>query len=146
MKRLTAVVLCLGLVGVTTAGDDGKKALKDLEGDYTVKLLESRGKQDPEQQKRVLGVTIKDGVITIKLEKRSEPANIKLDPSKKPAHIDITPTRDGKGGKDVVQGIYKLEKGELTIVFTEGGDRPTEFKTEGTKAKMMVLVKKDAKK
>ena len=41
-------------------------------------------------------------------------------------------------------GIYKIEKGELTLTFTEKGDRPKEFKVDGEA--MLLKMKKEEKK
>jgi len=121
--------------------DDAEKATKEVEGTYTVKSLVKDGKPAPKEfLEQVESVEIKGGTITLKMKQGEQVVKFKLDPSKKPAAIDITKDENGKP-KEVV-GIYKFEKGELTIATVEKGDRPKEFKSEngGT---LLVFVKKD---
>ncbi len=51
---------------------------------------------------------------------------------------------DGEAKGKTFPGIYKLEKGELTLVFTEKGDRPKEFKSDDEV--MLLKLKKVEKK
>ena len=41
----------------------------------------------------------------------------------------LSPSDGAEKGK-TFPGIYKLEKGELTLAFTEKADRPKEFKSD----------------
>jgi uncharacterized protein (TIGR03067 family) len=145
MKRLLAVVLFAGLVGVTTA-QDAEKELKRLEGEYTVKVLKKDGMDAPQEvMDAVKGVVFKGDKMIIKVMDTDKTAKIKVDPTKKPAHIDISPV-EGPEKDKTFPGIYQLEKGELTIVFVEGGDRPKDFKGEGDKMMKLVVVRKDKSK
>ena len=69
-------------------------------------------------------------------------AGYTIDPGKKPAHIDLT-IGDGPEKGKTLPGLYKLEKGELTLVFAEGETRPKGFTSEGDA--MLLKLKKDAK-
>jgi uncharacterized protein (TIGR03067 family) len=145
MRRLVlAAAFGFGLVGVAAA-QDAEKALKELQGEYTVKELVRAGKADEEEAKSVEKMVIKDDQLTLYIKGREEPAKIKLDPSKKPGHIDISPTRGDKG--ETIPGIYKYEKGTLTIAFAKGKDatRPKDFDAKGENDMKAVFVKKDAK-
>ena len=71
--------------------------------------------------------------------KEEHKAKLKVDATKTPHTIDILPTEGDSKGK-TFPGIYKLEKGEVTLVFTEKGDRPKDFKAEGEA--MMIRMKK----
>ena len=146
MKRF-AVAGCLmvtGLAGVVLADE---KALKELEGTYTVLSLEKGGKVAEKEKIDSLKFTIKGDEITIvsnyKGDKDEKHAKLKADNSKTPHTIDFLPTEGEAKGK-AYPGIYKLEKGELTIVFVEKGDRPTDFKLEGDA--MLMRLKKEEKK
>lgn len=110
-------------------------------------LLAQEADPNPPDAKRILGTWqivkgLKDGVpppkemldsrliidektITIRSERGLEdPARYTLDVTKKPAQINIMPMM----GAPSVQGIYKFDKEELTIVFGKPGDeRPKDF-------------------
>lgn len=142
MKRLAAAVLFAGLIGAATA-QDPEKELKKLEGTYQVKALKKDGMDAPKEVvDSVKGVAIKGGKLIIKVMGEDKTAKIKVDPTKKPAHIDITP-EDGPEKDMTFPGIYSLAKGELTIAFVEGGDRPKDFKADGEKTMMLVLTRKE---
>src|SRR6266545_5854236 len=134
----------LALVAVSLGGliradeKDDKKALKDLAGEYLIIGIEAKGVKLGEEDLAKFSkgderkVTIKDDKIIARFGGKEDPATLKIDASKSPGHIDITSTKDGK--TEVNYGIYKVEKGVLTICATEKGepkDRPKEFKAEG---------------
>jgi uncharacterized protein (TIGR03067 family) len=74
---------------------------------------------------------------------REERITYKLDPKAKPRTIDLTLT--GRGKEIVIRGIYKIEKGELTIVTGEQDDaRPKAFDEKGRT--VLVFRKAKAKK
>jgi len=133
MKRF-AVMGCLmaaAFGGIVLA--DEKTALKELEGTYTVVVLEKDGKTAEKEILEAVKVTIKGDELTMFIDKKGEKdekkAKVKLDDSKTPHTIDVTPA-DGIDKGKMFPGIYKVEKGELTLVFAERGDRPKEFKSE----------------
>lgn len=142
MKRfaLAGGLMIAAFTGLVLAQD---KALKELEGTYKVTALEKGGKAGPKDLVDSLKVTIKGEEFLFKIGDEEKKAKIKVDSSKTPNTIDITPNDGPEKGK-TFPGIFKIEKGELTLVFTEKGDRPKEFKSEGET--MMVKMKKDEKK
>ncbi len=140
MKRfaLAGSLMAFSFVGVVLADE---KALKELEGTYTVISLEKGGKAAPKEISDGLTINIKGDTFTINVMGEAKKATIKADASKTPNTIDISPSDGPEKGKSF-PGIYKLEKGELTIVFTEkGGDRPKELTSEGDS--MMLKLKKE---
>jgi len=146
MKRFAWAggLMVAAFAGVVLADE---KALKELEGTYTVTALEKGGKPAPKEIAEGLKVTIKGDSFILTMtsdDKKSEEkkAKIKVDSSKTPGTIDITPS-DGPEKDKTFPGIYKSEKGEVTIVFVEKGDRPKEFKSEGDA--MLVKMKKAEK-
>jgi uncharacterized protein (TIGR03067 family) len=142
MKRfaLAGALMVAAFSGVILAQD---KALKELEGTYKVTSLEKAGKTAPKDLVESMKVVFKGEDLTIKVGDEEKKAKIKVDSSKTPNTIDITPSEGPEKGKSF-PGIYKMEKGELTITFTEKGDRPKEFKVEGES--MLIKLKKDEKK
>jgi len=139
-----ATVVFLAATGFTMADEATDKALKEIAGEYKIKSMEEDGKPAPKEAlEAVESVEIKGDVLTIILKGgKKEPAKIKLDVSKKPAWIDVTPeSADEK--KKTMPGLYKFEKGELTIVMDESGKRPEEFKSTGKDRLMLVFTKKE---
>ena len=147
MKRnLFAVALVAMVAGLAPAQDDAaKKAAKELEGTYSLKAMTRGGKAPPEEfLKSMKEFVIKgDQIVAVKADGKEDPIGFKLDPSAKPSAIDMLPPKD-KTNEKLKPGIYKLEKGELTIVFgiEKESARPTDFKGDGADQMMMVLVKK----
>jgi uncharacterized protein (TIGR03067 family) len=106
-----------------------EKALKELAGKYQAVAVVEGGKDRPDGFVKGVTATVAGDELTITVAGKGGPkrARIAVDPAKKPAHIDISPADGPEKGK-TFPGIYKLEKGELTLAFTETADRPTEFK------------------
>jgi uncharacterized protein (TIGR03067 family) len=129
MKRfaVAGVLLAFGLAGMVVADE---KALKELAGKYKAVSVEKAGTPVPKEFAEKIVVTIKDDTMTVDLGGIEKKAKIKVDPTKKPAHIDLTPDDGGEKGK-TFPGLYKLDKDELTIVFSEKSDRPKDLTSEG---------------
>lgn len=142
MKRyVTAAVLFAAVVGVAVA-DDTDKALKELNGSYTVKSFTKGGMDAPEEVvKGFKSFVIKDGTITFEVMDKTEKGKFTIDAKPKPAHINITPTT-GPDADTTWKGIYKLEKGKLTICLNHKGDRPKDFDDKGDEVGTIVLQKK----
>jgi uncharacterized protein (TIGR03067 family) len=147
MKRfaLAGGLLAAAFAGVLSAQD---KALKELEGTYKVTFMEKVGKVAEKEVNESLKITIKGDELTVLItekdgEKKEKKAKIKVETAKTPHTIDITPSDGPEKGK-TFPGIYKIEKGEVTVVFTEKGDRPKDFKVEGEA--VLIRLKKDEKK
>jgi uncharacterized protein (TIGR03067 family) len=133
-----------GLMAVAVAGLAlaDEKALKELEGTYKVTALEKGGKAAPDELTKGLTVTFKGDEFLLNVMGEEKKAKVKVDASKTPRTIDIVPG-DGESKGKTFPGIYKVEKGEVTIAFTEEGDRPKEFKSEGQT--VLLTMKKDEK-
>lgn len=137
---VASAVMIAAFAGVVTAQD---KLLKELEGTYKVTALEKGGKAADKQKAESLKIVIKGDDLVISVEGEEKKAKIKVDGTKTPATIDITPSDGPEKGK-TFPGIVKLDKGEVTIAFTEKGDRPKDFKSEGET--LLLKMKKDEKK
>jgi uncharacterized protein (TIGR03067 family) len=142
MKRfaLAGALLVAAFTGIIFAQD---KALKELEGTYKVTYMEKVGKVAAKDLTDTLRVTFKGEEMVIKVGEDEKKAKIKVDASKMPNTIDVLPSEGPEKGK-TFPGIYKIEKGELTLAFTEKGDRPKEFKVEGEA--VLLKMKKEEKK
>jgi uncharacterized protein (TIGR03067 family) len=96
----------------------------------------------PEMPRRGLVLTFeKDKLSVSRMGQRVDTVyTIKVDPRKEPAHLDI----DDAERKKKIEGIYKIEKGELYLCIGERtGKRPTTF--DG-KDEVVIVLKKQAKK
>lgn len=140
MTRLLGLAAALTLTLPAVAQDTpAVKEAKDLNGSYTVKSANFNNQPAPaELLKEVTGVEIKDGVITVRTEKKDDPAKFTVDTTKQPAVIDITPEKEPGKAKP---GIFKVDKGGLTIAFSDKGTRPTDF-NPADGVKILVLTKK----
>ena len=101
-----------------------------LHGSWYIVGLEMGGNLEPERNYRGNSFTFEKtkGVGTATLREGRLPEidfSYKLDPAANPKSIDLTlPTKDVK-----FRGIYKLDGDDLTICFSTGGPRPTQFGT-----------------
>ena len=129
MKRFALAfgLMALMIGGVVTADEKG---LKELEGTYKMTHAEKSGTAARKELVDAGTVTITgdEFVITFGPDDKKV-SKIKVNADAKPATIDIVPS-DGDAKGKTFPGIYKLEKGELTLVFSEKGDRPKEFKSD----------------
>jgi uncharacterized protein (TIGR03067 family) len=143
MTRLLAALAAVALAVPALAQPKDTPAVaaaKALNGSYSVKEVNFDGKPAPaEIVLAISGVDIKDGVITVRSAKKDDAAKFTLEPAadpKKPGNITLV--ADGDKSKP---GLYKFEKGELTIVFAEK-DRPADL-AAADGVKKLVLVRKD---
>jgi uncharacterized protein (TIGR03067 family) len=129
MKHAVLAFALLSLALARPAAAD-EKALKELEGTYKITVAEKGGKAAPKDLTDTGTVTIKgdEFVISFAADDKKT-AKIKVGGDAKLATIDLSPSDGAEKGK-TFPGIYKLEKGELTLAFTEKADRPKEFKSD----------------
>jgi|SRR5262245_32837649 len=129
MKRFAVAfaLLVFSCAGIIVADE---KALKELEGTYKMTFAEKGGKVAPKEVTDSSVVTIMgdDFVLTFGPDDKNS-AKIKVNPEAKPASIDIMPTDGDLKGKTLL-GIYKIDKGEVTMAFAEKGERPKDFKAD----------------
>ncbi len=118
---------------------------KVLDGSYDVKQVYEEGRHTPlDLLRSYQETTISGGVLTLRSAAGVDTAKFTLDASKTPAHIDFASLTTGE--TRTAAGIYKVEKGELIIVFSKGGSRPTDFKGDGKGVVKLVLAPRPAKK
>jgi uncharacterized protein (TIGR03067 family) len=138
--RITALLtLTIAMLAPSISQADEKSELKKLQGKYDIVTLKSGGKSAPPEvlkskmhieNNQLIIVRIADG------KEKKSPITAKLDDTKSPKHITLI-----RNGTPRYEGIYKLEKGKLTICYNRTGKgRPTKFEsTEDTKTMLMVL-------
>ena len=83
-----AVVLT---AGQAARGDDPKDA-NALDGTWRASAAELGGKPFPEEVRKSVTLTLKDGKSTVTVGKNPDRGTVKLDPAAKPKAIDITGT------------------------------------------------------
>jgi uncharacterized protein (TIGR03067 family) len=121
-----ALFVFASAMGLARADD---KALKELEGTYKLALAERDGKSADKELTDKAVVVIKGELFEMAMGDDKKVAKIKVGGDLKQLTIDLSPTDGPEKGKTFA-GIYKLEKGELTLAFSEKGDRPKEFKSD----------------
>lgn len=131
--------LTVALAGLTRADEKEKdkpkdkepeKGLKELEGTYKVIAAERDGKLAEKGLIETVNVVFKGDEFTLSRSPDDKMvAKIKVTPDAKLSTIDFAP-QDGEFKGKTLPGIYKFEKNELIIVYSEKGDRPKEFKSD----------------
>lgn len=129
MTRFAAALAFLALALTPLARAD-EKALKELEGTYKLTHAERDGKVAEKELIDTVTVTIKgdEFVMTFSPEDKKT-AKIKATADPKLATIELSP-QDGPEKGKTFPGIYAIEKGEVTLAFSEKGERPKEFKSD----------------
>lgn len=103
---------------------------KELEGNYLALAVAKGGKDAPDDFRREFTLRIAKGDFLFDIKGKKYPAKIaKIDAKAKPAAIDLAPSDGPEKGKTFL-GIYSFSSGELTLAFTEKGDRPRDFSGE----------------
>lgn len=138
-----AVCMVFFVSSIALVQADAGDAVKSLEGDYVLKEMAKGGKVAPREiVDSFEGVTIAAGSMTLKSNGETKTAKITVDASQKPATIDLQPTTGPEEGK-TLPGIFKLEKGSLTLVFTGPGKRrPANFDATGADEIRVILERK----
>jgi uncharacterized protein (TIGR03067 family) len=131
-RRLIALLILVPLAARADDAPDPEPRpadLKKLEGEWELTTLRNQGRDRKIPAGIEWSLTIAKGKITSKVNLRGRGRNtectIKIDSRKSPRHIDQTDTTT----RQTTQGIYKLEKDELTIASGPAGARPKDFAT-----------------
>src|SRR5262249_55315849 len=93
MRHLSAVSVSLAtallLSASLRAGEDAKKTLEALSGDWRIAEIQG-GKFEKIEKGKEPTLTFSGSEAIVKIEGKEETLKVALDPSKKPAHIDFT--------------------------------------------------------
>jgi uncharacterized protein (TIGR03067 family) len=133
----------LVLIATGVSGEEAKKELDQLQGEWTMHSRETNGKPSANT---VWKLTIKGDQWTVTRPNggvAALEATIKLDPSKKPKEIDLI----AKKGSSMI-GIYKLEGDTLTFCRpgpSPNAERPKEFKTADSPNEIIVWKRAEKK-
>ena len=132
MYRIALLVLA---VASSACAQD--KPPSELEGEYDLKEFFENGRASDEKG-QIRSVTFKDGIMTVKSAARDDAAKFTVETGKTPFQIDLKPM---SGEDKTTLGIWKIEKGELVIVFNKKGPRPADFKGLGEGVVKFALAK-----
>ncbi|MBY0458269.1 MAG: TIGR03067 domain-containing protein [Gemmataceae bacterium] len=124
MTRAPAALAALVLAAAAASADE-KAMLKSLEGTYKITTAEKGGKSAPKELTDTATIVFKGDEFVIAFGEDKKVAKIKVGGDDKLATIDLMPQDGAEKGK-MFPGVYKLDKGDLTLVFTEKekADRP----------------------
>ena len=140
MIRFAPVALLLAFALPAAAQDDAAKAIKALEGKYTLVSLTVAGKQLTKPEKDRESFVLRDGkLIAVAADgKKEDPLAMKLDG----ANVDFT--EPGRTGGPHMLGVYKLDGKTLTFCFVESdkpADRPKDVTATGGGVVTLVLAR-----
>jgi RNA polymerase sigma factor (sigma-70 family) len=139
-----------GKEGEKKSEDAAAKELKAMEGAWDVIGIEEGGRKASADDVKGMRWTFKGSEVepVNPGEKRGDKFTVKLDPGKTPKHIDVIPLEGDLKGK-TLQGIYKLEDGQLTICLRDEKSpekgRPTEFSGKKGSDQGLITLKKAKK-
>ncbi len=127
MRRFTAAVLALALVGPGGAQEAAKEALR-LEGEWAMVSGEADGQPLPAEMVKTAKRVARDGVTAVTINGQVfMKAKYTADPSKSPKAIDYAMTEGFTKGKTQL-GVYELDGDTIKFCFAAPGQpRPTDF-------------------
>jgi RNA polymerase sigma factor (sigma-70 family) len=124
------------------AKDAAVEELRALQGEWKVVALAENGRKATANDVKGMRWTFK-GTRLLGFDPgqpQKEFGEVRLDPTKEPKHIDIVSLEGNLKGK-TLQGIYKREKGRLTVCLRDPGKgRPTEFTADAGSDQGMITL------
>src|SRR5262249_22345279 len=134
MRWIQLFTVALVLSALPTARGDGPRDTDAIQGTWMASTAELGGKPLPEEARKSIRVTLKDGTYTLTAGKGPDRGTVKLGPAAKPRAMDVTGTEGPNKGKTFL-AIYELEADTLKVCYDlSGKGRPSKFETkEGTR-------------
>ena len=130
------------VVGAPAKKDPPAKDPPSLVGEWVGESGVHGGKPDNPPPGTTITFT-RDGKLLLTEGKggRTEEGTYKADPKKTPAELDLNPP----GKAEAILAIYRIEGDTLTLCFSHGGERPTEFASPAGSRVMLVTCKRAKK-
>ena len=142
MRWIPFITLTLVLSIMQTAKSDGPKDSDAIQGTWLASAAELGGKPFPEEVRKSIKLTLKDGKYTVTVGKNPDQGTVRLDPSAKPKALDVIGTEGPNKGK-TIRAIYERDGDTLRVCYDlSGKDRPTEFKTKAGTQLFLVTYKR----
>lgn len=133
-----ALIVGLLLLPGSLLADDAK----DIQGNWLPKAAELGGQKFPDEMLRNMKLVIVGDKYAVKSGDETDFGTVKLDPAQKPKTLDIIGTDGPNKGKTVL-AIYELSGDSLKVCYAlTGTRRPTEFKSKGDAAFLLVIYKR----
>ncbi len=138
MRWIPCFTLILVLSMMQTAKSNGPEDSEAIQGTWIASAAQLDGNPFPEELRKSIKLTLKDGKYTVTIGKSLDQGTVKLAPTSKPKTMDITGAEGPNKGKTFL-AIYELDDDILTVCYDlSGKSRPTEFKS--TKGSQLFLV------
>ena len=152
---LAALSLTLTVAIAALAGRDEPKAvqekgtvviqddLKQLQGNWTIAVMEEGGQKAPDDLLKDMSVLVKDDKLSVQeKDKVILEFKLKLDSSKTPKAIDFSHILGADKGQTEL-GIYVFDGDTVKFCINEKGkERPKEFSTAPTNKQNLVVLKR----
>jgi uncharacterized protein (TIGR03067 family) len=136
------VCLCLAALAFADKDDAAEKDRAAMQGDWACEKLTRDGMAVPDDDAQSLFRTVKgDKYVVSRFRTKAGSGSFTLDATKTPREIDLVP--DGPK-KVVIKGIYKIEKGEVTMCYSvPGSERPKAFESKEGSGVTIAVWKKE---
>jgi uncharacterized protein (TIGR03067 family) len=139
LLALAALGASLGLLARPGLSAQDKAGKNPLDGTWTAVELTQGGKKLPEGQAKLLQFNFQGDKVTLSVLGKAKGGTLKVDATREPKQFDMM-----LDGERPNPGIYRLEKDTLTLCFTEGGQRPTEFASGPGSRNVLLVLKRGA--
>jgi len=114
-----------------------------IQGTWLPSTAELAGREFPDEIRKTIKLTIRDGKYTVTVGKQNDQGTTKLNSSADRKQLDITGVDGPNKGKTIL-AIYELDGDTLRICYDlSGKNRPTEFKSKPDTQLFLVTYKRE---